>query len=50
MIENLAVITYAIQDHGDLNVEKLVEVATITLYVITFVVLHLVANEDIVTT
>ncbi len=52
MIEKLVVTTYAIQDHGDLNVEKITKVATMTLYVITFVVLQLVvkANEDIATT
>jgi hypothetical protein len=52
LIEKLAVTTYAIQDHGALNVEKIAKVATMTLYVITFVVLQIVAkaNEDIVTT
>ncbi len=52
MIEKFIVTTYAIQDHGDLNVEKIAKVATMTLYVIIFVVLQVVANanEDIVTT
>jgi len=48
----LVVTTYAIQDRGHLNVEKFAKVATMTLYVITFVVLQVVAkaNENIVTT
>jgi hypothetical protein len=45
LIEKLAITTYAIQDHGDLNVEKVAEVATMTLYVITFVVLQVVVKQ-----
>jgi hypothetical protein len=31
LIEKFAVTTYAIQDHGDLNVQKIAKVATMTL-------------------